>query len=120
MRGHPPVPEIADRPIPCIVGGRVLNADRTEQRGARRGDITPMTALMSLSRLARHVPAWRRYEVHWEGELPPEQVQVIELSFFSEAPHSAIAETLGLPLGTVKSRLRLAMGRLRALLEDVR
>ncbi len=54
------------------------------------------------------------------GRLPPEQVQVIELSFFSEAPHSAIAETLGLPLGTVKSRLRLAMGRLRALLEDLR
>ena len=52
--------------------------------------------------------------------LPPEQLQVIELSFFSEAPHSAIAEHLGLPLGTVKSRLRLAMGRLRTLLEDLR
>ena len=52
--------------------------------------------------------------------LPPEQVQIVELSFFSEEPHSAIAERLGLPLGTVKSRLRLAMGRLRALLEDVR
>ncbi len=52
--------------------------------------------------------------------LPPEQLQVIELSFFSEAPHSVIAERLGLPLGTVKSRLRLAMGRLRALLEDLR
>ena len=54
------------------------------------------------------------------GALPPEQLQVIELSFFSDAPHSAIAESLGLPLGTVKSRLRLAMGRLRALLEDLR
>ena len=52
--------------------------------------------------------------------LPPEQLEVIELSFFSEAPHSAIAERLGLPLGTVKSRLRLAMGRMRALLEDLR
>ncbi len=52
--------------------------------------------------------------------LPPEQLQVIELSFFSEAAHSEIAERLGLPLGTVKSRLRLAMGRLRALLEDLR
>ena len=52
--------------------------------------------------------------------LPPEQVQIVELSFFSEEPHSAIAEKLGLPLGTVKSRLRLAMGRLRGLLEDVR
>ena len=54
------------------------------------------------------------------GALPPEQLEVIRLSFFSEAPHSAIAETLGLPLGTVKSRLRLAMIRLRTLLEDLR
>src|SRR5207244_6657749 len=33
--------EIDGRAAPCIVGGRVLNADLTEQRGARRGDITP-------------------------------------------------------------------------------
>jgi len=64
--------EIADRPVPCIVGGRVLNIDRTEQRGARRGDITPITALLSLSRVARRVPALRGYEVHWEAETPPE------------------------------------------------
>jgi RNA polymerase sigma-70 factor (ECF subfamily) len=51
--------------------------------------------------------------------LPSEQVQIVELSFFSEEPHSAIAERLNLPLGTVKSRLRLAMARLRTLLEDV-
>jgi RNA polymerase sigma-70 factor (ECF subfamily) len=54
------------------------------------------------------------------GGLTPEQLQVIQLSYFSETPHAAIAESLGLPLGTVKSRLRLAMGRLRALLEDIR
>jgi GT2 family glycosyltransferase len=68
------VREIEDRPVPCIVGGRVLNSDRTEQRGARRGDITPMTAVLSLSRLAERVPALRRFEVHWEGDQPPEQV----------------------------------------------
>lgn len=66
------VREIADRPVPCIVGGRVLNADRTEQRGARRGDITPVTALMSLSGLSRRIPGWRRYEVHWEQEALPD------------------------------------------------
>ncbi|WP_309606771.1 glycosyltransferase family 2 protein [Phenylobacterium sp.] len=64
--------EIEDRPSPCIVGGRVLNPDRTEQRGARRGEITPMSALMSLSTLSRLVPGWRRYEVHWEDEAVPE------------------------------------------------
>lgn len=52
--------------------------------------------------------------------LPADQVQVIRLSFFEDRPHSEIAQALGLPLGTVKSRLRLAMTRLRNALEDVR
>lgn len=66
------VREIEDRPVPCIVGGRVLNADRTEQRGARRGDITLMGAMLSLSGLSRRVPALQRYEVHWEGDALPD------------------------------------------------
>ena len=55
----------------CLVGGRVLNADRTEQRGARRGEITAASALLSMSGLARAVPAWRRFEVHWEDQPLP-------------------------------------------------
>ena len=50
--------------------------------------------------------------------LPSEQLKVIELSFFEEKAHSEIAKTLRIPLGTVKSRVRLAMKRLRALLES--
>ncbi|MBS0332182.1 MAG: glycosyltransferase family 2 protein [Proteobacteria bacterium] len=65
------VREIEERPVPTLVGGRVLNTDRTEQRGARRGEITPMSALMSLSGLSRRVQSWRRYEVHWETEALP-------------------------------------------------
>jgi N-acetylglucosaminyl-diphospho-decaprenol L-rhamnosyltransferase len=65
--------EIEGRPSPCIVGGRVLNADRTEQRGARRGEITPLSALMSISGLAKLAPAWARYEVHWEADALPNQ-----------------------------------------------
>lgn len=52
--------------------------------------------------------------------LPPDQAEVVELSFLEGLPHSAIAEKLGLPLGTVKSRLRLAFARLRPALEDLR
>jgi RNA polymerase sigma-70 factor (ECF subfamily) len=52
-------------------------------------------------------------------KLPPEQAAVVRLSFFSDKPHSEIAEELKLPLGTVKSRLRLAMSRLRELLGDL-
>jgi RNA polymerase sigma-70 factor (ECF subfamily) len=51
--------------------------------------------------------------------LPAEQVRVIELSFFDERPHAAIAQALNLPLGTVKSRARLAINRLRELLGDL-
>lgn len=49
--------------------------------------------------------------------LSPEQQQIMQLSFFSETPHAAIAAALNLPLGTVKSRIRLGLARLRALLE---
>lgn len=66
------VSEADAHPAPCIVGGRVLNADRTEQRGARRGDITLVNALMSLSTLSKLIPGWRRYEVHWEDEALPD------------------------------------------------
>jgi RNA polymerase sigma-70 factor, ECF subfamily len=51
-------------------------------------------------------------------ELPDDQVRVVELSFFEERAHAEIAKTLDIPLGTVKSRLRLAMARLRSLLDD--
>ncbi len=68
------VREIEDQPTPSIVGGRVLNPDRTEQRGARRGEITPISALLSMSGLARAVPAWGRFEVHWEQDALPDQV----------------------------------------------
>ncbi len=49
--------------------------------------------------------------------LSPEQSAIVRLSFFNEKPHSEIASELGLPLGTVKSRVRLALGKLRAMLE---
>ncbi len=51
--------------------------------------------------------------------LPPEQARVVQLSFFEGRAHGDIAQSLDLPLGTVKSRLRLAMERLRGLLGDL-
>ena len=52
-------------------------------------------------------------------KLPADQIRIVRLSFFEGRPHSEIAEHLGIPLGTVKSRLRLAMGRLRQSLGDL-
>ena len=53
------------------------------------------------------------------AQLSDEQMRVIELSFFEERTHSEIAEHLQIPLGTVKSRLRLALARLRTLLGQI-
>src|SRR5690349_4939516 len=47
-------------------------------------------------------------------DLPPEQLQVIELMYFRGMSQTQISNALGLPLGTVKSRTLLAMRRLRA------
>lgn len=52
------------------------------------------------------------------SELSDEQIRVVELSFFKEKAHGEIAEELHIPLGTVKSRLRLAMVKLRSLLDE--
>lgn len=50
--------------------------------------------------------------------LPEEQRQVLQMSFFDEKTHSEIAAALDLPLGTVKSRIRLAFGRVKASIGD--
>ncbi|HET7888789.1 MAG TPA: sigma-70 family RNA polymerase sigma factor [Bradyrhizobium sp.] len=52
------------------------------------------------------------------GRLSAEQSRVIRLSFIEERPHAEIANQLGIPLGTVKSRIRLAMNRLREILDE--
>ena len=49
--------------------------------------------------------------------LPAEQLTLVKLAFFEGLSHSQISETTGLPLGTVKSRIRLAFTRLRRMLE---
>jgi RNA polymerase sigma-70 factor (ECF subfamily) len=51
--------------------------------------------------------------------LPAEQADVIRKAFFEDKVHAEIEKELGIPLGTVKSRLRLAMARLRAALGDL-
>jgi RNA polymerase sigma-70 factor (ECF subfamily) len=53
------------------------------------------------------------------AELPDEQRAVVTLSFVDGLSHSAIAEQLRLPLGTVKSRIRLACQRIRESLGDL-
>lgn len=52
------------------------------------------------------------------AELPEEQRQVVHLSFFEDKTHAEISDHLEIPLGTVKSRIRLAFARIKASLGE--
>jgi RNA polymerase sigma-70 factor (ECF subfamily) len=76
-----------------------------------------------------HPPAGPGADIILEGEdrdarvrsalamLPPEQQSLLRAAFFAGQSHSEIAAETGLPLGTVKSRIRLAFGKLKKSLE---
>ena len=52
------------------------------------------------------------------AQVPANQLEILKKAYFEDLSHSDIAQQLGLPLGTVKSRIRLALIRLRGLLDD--
>jgi RNA polymerase sigma-70 factor (ECF subfamily) len=96
---------------------------RREQRGGiRQGSDAEIEFEVDDSPLPDAQLQLAQSEVRVRGallHLTEEQRRVVELSFFEEKAHSEIARTLGIPLGTVKSRLRLAMGRLRKALSEL-
>lgn len=47
------------------------------------------------------------------ARLGPEQAEALRIAYFEDIPHSRISEMTGLPLGTIKSRIRLGLERLR-------
>ncbi len=53
------------------------------------------------------------------GQLPPAQRVLIELAYFEGYTQSQLAARLGEPLGTIKTRMRLAAQKLRELLRDL-
>ncbi len=52
------------------------------------------------------------------ARLPQEQAELMRLAYFEDKSHGVIAEELDLPLGTVKSRMRLAMRKLRRMMKE--
>ena len=70
-----------DRPTPCLVGARILNPNGSEQRGARRGEVTPFTSLLSLTHLTRSIGGLKSFEIHHEDDPTPiRRVQVPTIS----------------------------------------
>jgi RNA polymerase sigma-70 factor (ECF subfamily) len=68
------------------------------------------------------LPGWHVHRaVHSAlATLPVEQRETVQLAYFEGNTHSEIAERLGVPVGTVKTRLRLAYGRLRESLASLK
>jgi RNA polymerase sigma-70 factor, ECF subfamily len=52
-------------------------------------------------------------------QLPPEQQQVISLAYFQGLTHTEIAAETGVALGTIKTRIRLGLSKLRGILSDL-
>lgn len=102
-----------------IARNRLIDHVRREQ--VRRGDLTDPTlqpnAVETSDDLIDRQQRYKSLKAAIET-LPQEQADILRMAFFEHKPHSAIASESGLPLGTVKSRIRLAMKRLREQLED--
>jgi RNA polymerase sigma-70 factor (ECF subfamily) len=99
-----------NRAIDAIRRGRAhlhaeLGADRAHEAAGRTDD----EALRHLDAIAIGVAL---------RTLPAAQRQALELSYFHGLTHTEIAARLGVPLGTIKSRMRLALRKLAAQLGD--
>jgi len=94
-----------------------IDAARRQRRASRQElidevapDVIPDTMLEVTDRSDRVAAAL--------AILPSEQAEVIRLAFFDDRSHAEIERVLEIPLGTVKSRLRLALAKLSRLLEN--
>lgn len=101
---------------------RIARNRRIDLARRARGDLDPDEPMLQPAGqpdLERLVDDQQREEAVRAAltHLPPEQLELVRLAFFDGRSHSEIAEMTGLPLGTVKSRIRLAFTRLRRRLE---
>lgn len=97
-----------------IARNRRLDMLRRESRSLPMPEIDPSEVEWPDETLSTVQDAERIREAL--SHLSRQEVEVLRLAFFLDNPHSEIARRLNLPLGTVKSRIRNAMVKLRPLL----
>lgn len=108
-----------------MVHHRAVDLVRREEAHRRRAEAAIPQALEEQADHADEVldqlglPEERRIVRAALADLPTEQREVLELMYFEGLSQSQIAETAGIPLGTVKSRTLLGMRRMRGALEEV-
>ncbi|MGH2798739.1 MAG: RNA polymerase sigma factor [Thermoleophilaceae bacterium] len=86
--------------------GRRLGRETTIDAAAQLATETPVEDRVLASLRAQRINAA-------VGDLPPEQREVVSLAFWSGLSQTEISQRTGVALGTVKSRVRLAMAKLR-------
>jgi RNA polymerase sigma-70 factor (ECF subfamily) len=95
---------------------RNLRIDRIRQQAVWQRGYEELENIERLQPVAEAPRVWEEHRREIEkalGDLPPEQLQVIRLSYIDGLSQTEIAARLALPLGTVKSRMRLAFDKLR-------
>jgi len=93
----------------------VRREDRMRKRGERVANLEPLTDEDVAEEVVGGAElAERRREIQSAlGELPPEQRTVLEMAYFGGRTQAQIAEELGIPVGTVKTRTFAALRKLR-------
>ena len=117
-RGEPRawIMSVAHHKVVDIIRSRRRNITMTDPKDYETLDLIPSTQMSTAEEAELNLERDRIRRAL--SILPPAQREVIVLAYFHGYSQSEIAEKLGQPLGTIKTRVRLAMQKLRAELEE--
>ena len=98
-----------------IARSRALDSLRRSKKDVVQSEFDERRHRLSIGDVeTEHARSWWSAVVQRSiGELPPAQREMIGLAFYEGYTHSQIADETGLPLGTVKARIRMALTKLR-------